>query len=71
MEFRSPQVDPQLWVCRGPWSDDDDALVGFSHHGQWSEVPRRYTVPYEAAREALRSFYLTGARPANVKWEPA
>jgi len=69
MEFYSPAYRPYLWSCRDLW--DDDEHVEFFYRGHHSGVPRRYTVPADEAREAMRRFFHTGARPDNVAWGPA
>jgi hypothetical protein len=66
VEFASPSGHPRGVGSRGPW--DDDELIEADFMGQISELPRRYWVPIADAREALRRFYLTGARPDNITW---
>lgn len=66
LEFYSAAGHPRGVGSRGPW--DDDKLIEADFMGQTSELPRRYWVPITDAREALRRFYLTGARPDNITW---
>lgn len=67
VEYYSATARPPLIGCTGPW--DDDQLVAFTFGGQYSEVPRRWTVPVEEAREAMRRFFETGKRPSNINWD--
>jgi Immunity protein Imm1 len=66
LEFTSPTNQPLMVGCVGPC--DDDELIEFSHGGQHSELPRRFWVPTSEAREALRTFFRTGERPSNIRW---
>ena len=66
VEFFSAHSHPPVIGCRGPWDDDD--LVEFTYRGQYSELPKRFTVPISDAREALRRFFQTGKRPDNIAW---
>jgi len=60
-------TEPVLVVgCKGPW--DDNSLVAFTHGGEYSEIERRYCVPFASAREALNQYFLTGQRPNNIQW---
>jgi hypothetical protein len=66
LEFYSADEPPTYSASSGPW--DDDTLIPFMHHGSYSELPRRYFVPADEARAALRSYFLTGRRPENIDW---
>ena len=65
-EFYSDHGRPLAVGSRGPW--DDDELIAFNVWGQRSEMPKRFCVPIEDAREALRQYFRTGRRPDNIAW---
>ena len=67
MEFYSETDRPRGVGSHGPW--DDDTLIEGNFMGERSEMARRYWVPIADAREALRRYFLTGARPDNINWE--
>jgi hypothetical protein len=64
--FHSATSSPPILSSLGPW--DDDEPIEFTYQEQESSVPKRFTVPIEDAREALRLFYQTGTRPDNIAW---
>lgn len=66
LEFYDAQARPPAVGCSGPWEDDD--LIVFFHHGHYSELPRRFFVPVEDARAAVRSYFTIGNRPATIRW---
>lgn len=66
MNFFSMISVPHVVGCRGPWNDDE--LLVFLYRNEYSEMPRKYCVPVEDAREALRQYFVTGVRPQNVVW---
>jgi hypothetical protein len=66
VEFYSANSGPLVVGCRGPW--DEDALIAFTHRGEYSEMELRYFVPMQAAREALRRYFESGERPDNIQW---
>lgn len=66
IEFYSSHDSLPVVGCTGPWDEDD--IIAFSHHGHYSELPKRYWIPSTDAREALRQYFLTGTRPSNLKW---
>lgn len=66
LEFYDHHARPPAVGCHGPWEDDE--LIVFFHHGHYSELPRRFFVPVEEARAAVRSYFTTGKRPATIRW---
>jgi hypothetical protein len=66
VEFYWRTGKPLAVGSRGPW--DDDELIALTHCGQYSELPRRFWVPTEDAREAMRQYFRTGSRPTNITW---
>lgn len=66
-EFYDSTSRPPVFSSRG-LSDDDEPIV-FFHHGHYSEVPRKYWIPSEDAREGLRCYFRTGSMPENLHWE--
>ena len=44
-------------------------LVVFYYQGQWTEFPAKGLVSMESARSAMRTFFQTGERPNNIRWE--
>lgn len=66
VEFYSKSAPTLVVGCRGPWNDD--SLVAFTHGGEYSEIERRYCVPFAQARAALHQYFQTGQRPDNIEW---
>jgi hypothetical protein len=65
--FYATSARPLIVVCRGPW--DTDELIEFNQMDEPSSVKKRYCVPAKDAREAVRRYFITGARPDNIEWE--
>jgi hypothetical protein len=66
LEFFSETGRPIVVACIGPWDSDD--LIKFDGMGEPCEMEKRYCVPVEDALTALRTYFLTGQRPNNIKW---
>jgi len=64
---RSP--DPPYFVSVGEASGDADDPAVFYYGGHWTEFAARNGVPADVALMAMRTFFQTGARPANIAWE--
>lgn len=64
--FYSTASRPPIVTSIGPW--DEDEQIVFTHRGHWSSMDKRFWVPIAEAREAMRSYFLTGRRPDNITW---
>jgi Immunity protein Imm1 len=49
--------------------EDEDRGFAFRYAGEFSEVHWRHTIPAELAREAARTFLLTGRLDERVNWD--
>jgi len=47
----------------------EDGVSVFYYMGEWTEIPKRRLIPLPLARQAMRSFIVTGKIPNNVNWE--
>lgn len=66
MEWFAETSRPPAVGCSGPWDSDD--LIVFLHQGEYSELPKRFFIPHDQARDAMREYFQTGSRPRNVVW---
>lgn len=69
VQFYSASSQPQHVGSIGSleYADNND-WVSFNHRGELSEVPQKYFIPIEDAREAILYYFTTGLRPNNIKW---
>jgi hypothetical protein len=46
----------------------ENEWVSFNHRGEFSEIPKKYFIPFEDSREAFIDYFTTGLRPNNINW---
>ncbi len=66
MEFYSESEGPLVVGCKGPWNTDE--LIAFLHWGEYTEMPRKFWVPFSSAKVAFFEYFRTGKRPNNIQW---
>lgn len=66
VEFYSQGQAPLVVSCFEPDVDDDP--VTNMYLGSYTEIERSGYMDYLVAREGMRQFIRTGARPTNIRW---
>lgn len=67
LSFTSSSQDPPYFHSLGPDEDGDDLI--FFYYGDWTEFPRRQSVPFAKGREAMRHFFQEGSLLDSIQWE--
>lgn len=66
LEFFSESGTPIGVYSFSPWDKKD--LITVLHGDEPVELERKYFVPIDEARKALRFYFKTGERPENIRW---
>ena len=68
IHFESESGEPPYLITVGD-EEAEGVLAFFLFGNHHTEIPRRYLIPIEEARDIVKEWLQTGVRPMDQKWE--
>ncbi len=70
LSFTAASGNPPYYVSSSGWqAGENEDILDYDFYGHRAEIRRRYLVPMQQARDALRFFWETGERTKDIIWE--
>lgn len=67
LSFEQASGNPPYMITVG--SAEKSGTVKFDFEGELTEIPRRYCIPLNSARQAIREYFQTGELSKALDWE--